>query len=79
MRKDGTRRNIKAFILSKQFFIALMAFMSLLALICLALVFSRFIGVGEFEIKGETDYRLSELISKSGIRTGDMMSSVNER
>lgn len=78
MRKDGTRRNIKAFILSKQFFIALMAFMSLLALICLALVFSRFIGVGEFEIKGETDYRLSELISKSGIRTGDMMSSVNE-
>ena len=79
MRKDGTRRNIKAFILSKQFFIALMAFMSLLALICLALVFSRIIGVGEFEIKGETDYRLSELISKSGIRTGDMMSSVNER
>lgn len=79
MRKDGTRRNIKAFILSKQFFIALMAFMSLLALICLALVFSRFIGVGEFEIKGETDYRLSELISKSGIRTGDMMSSVSER
>lgn len=79
MRKDGTRRNIKAFILSKQFFIALMAFMSLLALICLALVFSRFIGVGEFEIKGETDYRLSELISKSGIRTGDMMASVNER
>ena len=79
MRKDGTRRNIKAFILSKQFFIALMAFMSLLALICLALVFSRFIGVGEFEIKGETDYRLSELISKSGIRTGDMMSSVDER
>lgn len=79
MRKDGTRRNIKAFILSKQFFIALMAFMSLLALICLALVFSRFIGVGEFEIKGETDYRLSELISKSGIRAGDMMSSVNER
>lgn len=79
MRKDGTRRNIKAFILSKQFFIALMAFMSLLALICLALVFSRFIGVGEFEIKGETDYRLSELISKSGIRTGDMMSRVNER
>ena len=79
MRKDGTRINIKAFILSKQFFIALMAFMSLLALICLALVFSRFIGVGEFEIKGETDYRLSELISKSGIRTGDMMSSVNER
>jgi hypothetical protein len=79
MRKDGTRRNIKAFILSKQFFIALMAFMSLLALICLALVFSRFIGVSEFEINGETDYRLSELISKSGIRTGDMMSSVNER
>ena len=78
MRKDDTRRKIKAFILSKQFFIALMALMSLLALISLALVFSRFIGVGKFEIKGETDYQLSELISKSGIRKGDMMSSVSE-
>ena len=78
MRKDETRRKIKAFILSKQFFIALMALMSLLALISLALVFSRFIGVGKFEIKGETDYKLRELISKSGIRKGDMMSSVSE-
>ena len=78
MRKDDARRNIKAFILSKQFFIALMALMSLLALICLALVFSRFIGVGSFELRGETGYKLSELISKSGIRTGDMMASVSE-
>ena len=79
MRKDDARRKIKAFILSKRFFIALMALMSLLALICLLLVFSRFVGVGKFELKGETDYKLSELISKSGIRPGDMMSSVNER
>jgi cell division septal protein FtsQ len=79
MRKDEARRKIKAFILSKQFFIALMALMCLLALVCLVLVFLRFVGVGAFEIKGDTDYKLSELISRSGIRSGDMMSAVNER
>lgn len=79
MRKDDLRRKIKAFILSKRFFIALMVFMGVLALISLLLVFSRFVGVGSFEVKGTTEYKLSELISKSGIRSGDMMSSVNER
>lgn len=79
MRKDDLRRKIKAFILSKRFFIALMVFMGVLALISLLLVFSRFVGVGSFEVKGATEYKLSELISKSGIRSGDMMSSVSER
>ncbi|MBE6592671.1 MAG: FtsQ-type POTRA domain-containing protein [Ruminococcaceae bacterium] len=76
MRKDETERKIKAFILSKHFFVALMAFMCVLALISLLFVFLRFVGVGGFEIKGSTEYELSELISASGIRSGDAMSSV---
>ena len=79
MKKDEVGRKIKAFILSKHFFIALIAFMCALALIALTLVFLRFLGIGEFYIKGETEYKLSELISRSGLRLGDPMYSVNEK
>ena len=79
MRKDETRRKIKAFILSKHFFVALMALMCVLALVSLLLVFLRFVGVGKFEVKGSTGYDLSEQISASGIRSGDAMFSVNEK
>jgi cell division septal protein FtsQ len=78
MRKDETKRRIKAFILSKQFFIALMVLMCVLALISVVSVFLRFLGVGSFEIKGETSYKLSEIVSVSGIRSGDAMYSINE-
>jgi hypothetical protein len=53
--------------------------MCLLALLSLLFVFLRFVGIGRFEIKGSTEYRLSELISASGLRTGDAMFSVNEK
>lgn len=79
MKKDEAARKIKAFILSKHFFIALIVLMCLLALISLLLVFLRFLGIGEFYIKGTTEYKLSELISKSGLRTGDPMYSVDEK
>ncbi len=79
MRKDETGRKIKAFILSKHFFVALMALMCVLALISLTLVFLRFVGVGKFEVKGSTEYELRDLISASGIRSGDLMFSVNEK
>ena len=78
MRKDETKRRIKAFILSKQFFIALMVLMCVLALISVVSVFLRFLGVSSFEIKGETSYKLSEIVSVSGIRSGDAMYSINE-
>ena len=78
MQKDETKRRIKAFVLSKQFFIALMVIMCVLALISVVGVFLRFLGVGSFEIKGDTSYKLSELVSVSGIRSGDAMYSVNE-
>ncbi len=79
MRKDETKRRLKEIILSKQFFIALTVFMCLLTLLCLVFVFSRFIGIGSFEIKGNTEYKLSELISVSGLRTGDPMYSVDAK
>ncbi len=79
MRKDEARFFIKAIMLSKKFFIATVAVMSVLAVVCLVCVFFRFIGIGEFEIEGETDYKLSELVSASGLRTGDRLYEVNSK
>lgn len=79
MRKGKARYFIKEIMLSKQFFIATVSVMGVLALICLVCVVFRFIGVGSFEIKGETDYQLSELISASGLRTGDRLYEVDEK
>jgi hypothetical protein len=79
MRKDEARFFIKAIMLSKKFFIAMIAVMGALALVCLVCVFFRFVGIGEFEIEGETDYKLSELVSASGLRTGDRLYEVNSK
>ena len=79
MRKDEARFFIKAIMLSKKFFIAMIAMMGALALVCLVCVFFRFVGIGEFEIEGETDYKLSELVSASGLRTGDRLYEVNSK
>ena len=79
MRKDEARFFIKAIMLSKQFFIATVSVMGLLALVCLTCVFFRFVEIGEFEVKGDTDYKLSELVSASGLRTGDRFYEVNEK
>lgn len=79
MRKGKARYFIREIMLSKQFFIATVSVMGVLALICLVCVVFRFIGVGSFEIKGETDYQLSELISASGLRTGDRLYEVDEK
>ena len=79
MRKDEARFFIKAIMLSKQFFIAIISVMGVLALLSLACVFFRFVGIGGFEIEGETDYKLSELVSASGLRTGDRLYEVNEK
>ena len=35
--------------------------------------------IGEFEVKGDTDYKLGELVSASGLRTGDRFYEVNEK
>ena len=41
--------------------------------------FFLFFEIGEFEVKGDTDYKLSELVSASGLRTGDRFYEVNEK
>lgn len=79
MRKGKARYFIKEIMLSKQFFIVTVSVMSVMALVCLLCVVFRFIGIGSFEIEGETDYKLSELISVSGLRTGDRLYEVNEK
>lgn len=79
MRKDEMGKRVKEILHSKKFFVALTVLMCLLALLSLLFVFLRFVGIGRFEIKGSTEYRLSELISASGLRTGDAMFSVNEK
>lgn len=79
MKKDEARFFIKAIMLSKQFFITTVAVMGVLALVCVGCVFFRFIGIGSFEIEGDTDYKLSELVSASGLRTGDRFYEVNEK
>ena len=38
-----------------------------------------FVEIGEFEVKGDTDYKLGELVSASGLRTGDRFYEVNEK
>lgn len=79
MRKGKARYFIKAIMLSKQFFIATVSVMGVLALVCLLCIVMRFVGIGSFEIEGETDYKLSELISVSGLRTGDRLYEVDEK
>lgn len=79
MRKGKARYFIKEIMLSKQFFIVTVSVMSVMALVCLLCVVFRFIGIGSFEIEGETDYKLSELISVSGLRTGDRLYEVDEK
>lgn len=79
MRKGKARYFIKAIMLSKQFFIATVSVMGVLALVCLICIVMRFVGIGSFEIEGETDYKLSELISVSGLRTGDRLYEVDEK
>lgn len=79
MRKGKARYFIKAIMLSKQFFIATVSVMGVLALVCFLCIVMRFVGIGSFEIEGETDYKLSELISVSGLRTGDRLYEVDEK
>ena len=79
MRKDEVRFFIKAIMLSKQFFIAVVSVMSALAVVCFACVFLRFVGVGSFEVKGTTEYKLSELVSASGIRKGESLYKIDSK
>ena len=78
MRKGVTKTDFGKIMSGKKFHIVLMLFMCFLMILAASLVFLRFLGIGAFEVKGSTEYKLSELISASGLRTGDPMYSVNK-
>ena len=69
---------LRKVLLSQQFCITVFLIMSLLALICLIKVVLGFMPVKHFKLEGETHYDISEIISASGIRSGDKLYKINE-
>lgn len=77
-RKESNGK-LRRILLSKQFCITVMVIMSLLALICLVKVVLGFMPVKHFTVKGETHYDITEIISASGIRSGDKLYRIDEK
>lgn len=78
-KRKETNGKLRRVLLSKQFCITVMVIMSLLALICLIKVILGFMPVKHFTVKGETHYDISEIISASGIRSGDKLYKIDEK
>ncbi len=76
-KKSNTRLN--KILQSPQFCITVLVIMSLLALICLISVILGFMPVKHFTVEGETHYDISEIISASGIRSGDRLYKIDEK
>ena len=76
-KRKETNGKLRRVLLSKQFCITVMVIMSLLALICLIKVILGFMPVKHFTVKGETHYDISEIISASGIRSGDKLYKID--
>lgn len=82
MKKNNRKQSngkLRRILLSKQFCIAVTVIMSLLVLICLIKVILGFMPVKRFTVQGDTHYDISELISASGIRSGDKLYKINEK
>lgn len=77
-RKESSGR-IRRILLSAQFCITVLVIMSLLALACLVKVVLGFMPVKHFAIKGDTHYDITEIISSSGIRSGDRLYRIDEK
>lgn len=77
-KREARNGRIRKILLSKQFCITVLVIMSLLALICLIKVVLGFMPVKHFKLEGETHYDISEIISASGIRSGDKLYKINE-
>ena len=77
-RKESNAR-VRRILLSPQFCITVLVVMSLLALICLAKVVLGFMPVKHFTVEGDTHYDISEIISASGIRSGDKLYRIDEK
>lgn len=77
-RKESNGR-IRRILLSAQFCITVLVIMGLLAFICLVRVVLGFMPVKHFALEGNTHYDISEVISASGIRSGDKLYGINEK
>ena len=77
-RKESSSR-VRKILLSPQFCITVLVVMSLLTLLCLVKVILGFMPVKHFTVKGETHYDISEIISASGIRSGDKLYKIDEK
>ena len=76
-RKEGNAR-LRGILLSAQFCITVLVVMGILSFICLIKVVLGFMPVKHFTVEGETHYDISEIISASGIRSGDKLYRINE-
>ena len=77
-RKDSNAR-LRKILLSPQFCITVLVVMSLLAFVCLVKVVLGFMPVKHFTVEGDTHYDISEIISASGIRSGDKLYRIDEK
>ena len=77
-RKESSGK-LRRVLLSKQFCITVMVIMTLLALFCLVKVILGFMPIKHFTVKGETHYDISEIISASGVRSGDKLYKIDEK
>ena len=77
-RKESNGR-IRRILLSAQFCITVLVIMGLLALVCLVKVVLGFMPVKHFTLQGDTHYDITEIISYSGIRSGDKLYRIDEK
>ena len=77
-RKESNGR-IRRILLTPQFCITVLVIMSLLALICLVKVVLGFMPVKHFALQGDTHYDITEIISASGVRSGDKLYRIDEK
>lgn len=82
MKKAKTKVNtgkMRRILLSKPFCISVLAIMSVLALVCIIKLVLGFMPVKNYTVEGITSYDITELISASGIKTGDSLYKIDER
>lgn len=76
-KKSNTR--LRKILQSPQFCITVLVVICLLAFISLVKVVLGFMPVKHFTVEGETHYDISEIISASGIRSGDRLYKIDEK
>ena len=76
-RKETSTR-LRKIMLSQQFCITVLIIMTLLTTLCIVKAVLGFMPVKHFKLEGETHYDISEIISASGIRSGDKLYKINE-